>query len=45
MFADMVSDMESKKNKLVAIKLFLRGKKLNILLFLYHNLISKCLKL
>ena len=43
-FDDMIADMESKKNPVVT-ELFLRGQKLNIPLFLYHNFISKCLKL
>ena len=39
-------DMESNKKLSPIVKeLFLRGRKLNISLVLYHNLISKCLKL
>ena len=42
----MIADMESNKNlSPIVTELFLRGRKLNILLFLYYNLISKCLKL
>ena len=48
-FDDMIADMESnKKLSPISIELFLRGKKRKKEeknLFLYHNLISKCLKL
>ena len=45
-FDDMITDMESnKKLSPIVTELFLRGRKLNISLVLYHNLISKCLKL
>ena len=43
---DMIADMESnKKLSPIVTELFLRGKKTQYYLFLYHNLISKCLKL
>ena len=43
---DMIADMESnKKLSPIVTELFLRGKKTQYHLFLYHNLISKCLKL
>ena len=42
----MVTDMETNKElNPVVIELFLRGRKLNILLVFNHNLLSKCLKL
>ena len=45
-FDDMIADMEStKKISPIVSELFLRGRKLNISLFLYHNFISNCLKL
>ena len=41
-FDDMVADMESnKKLSPIVTEWFLRGRKLNIYSFLYHNLISK----
>ena len=45
-FDYMITDTKTNK-KLTSIvaELFLRGRKLNILLVLYHDLISKCLKL
>ena len=43
---DMIADMEFNKNlSPKVIELFLRGRNLIFHLFLYHNLISKCLKL
>ena len=46
MFDDMITDMKcNKKLSPIVTELFLREKKLNISLVLYHNLISKCLKL
>ena len=46
MFDDMIADMESnKKLSAIVTELFLRGRKLNISLFLSHYHISKCLKL
>ena len=46
MFDDMIADMESNKKLILKVtELFLRGRKLLISLFLYHNLISKYLKL
>ena len=45
-FDDMIADMESnKKLSAIVTELFLRGRKLNISLFLSHYHISKCLKL
>ena len=45
-FDGMIVDIKSNKTISTKVKeLFLRGRKLNIVLFLYHNLISKCLKL
>ena len=45
-FDDMIADMESKRIlSPIVTELFLRGRKLNISIFLYHNLISKCLKI
>ena len=42
----MIADMEFNKNlSPKVIELFLRGRNLIFHLFLYHNLISKCLKL
>ena len=47
MFDDITADMESNKKLIPKVsELFLRGAKRNISLvfiFLYHNLISKCL--
>ena len=46
MFDDMTADMESNKKLSPKVtELFLRGRKLNISLDLYYNLISRCLKL
>ena len=46
MFYDMIADMEAnKKLSLIVTELFLRERKLNFSLVLYHNLISKCLKI
>ena len=46
MLHDMIADMEFNKNlSPKVIELFLRGRNLIFHLFLYHNLISKCLKL
>ena len=47
MFGDIIADMESnKKLNSIVTELFLRGRKLNIVLvFLFYYLISKCLKL
>ena len=43
---DMIADMEFNKNlSPKVIELFLGGRNLIFHLFLYHNLISKCLKL
>ena len=43
---DMIADVESnEKLTPIVTELFLRWKKLNITVVLYHNLISKCLKL
>ena len=45
-FDHMIADMESdKKISLKITELFLRGKNSIFHLFLYHNLISSCLKL
>ena len=45
-FGDMIADMEtSRKLSPVVTELFLRGRKCNISHVLYHNLISKYLKL
>ena len=45
-FGDMIADMEANKNlSHIVTELFLISKNLNISLFLYYNLISKCLKL
>ena len=45
-FDDLIDDMESNKKLSSNItELFLIGRKLSISLVLYHNLISKCLKL
>ena len=45
-FDDMVADIESnKKLSAIVTELFLRERNLNILLVLYHNLISKWIKL
>ena len=45
-FDDMIADVEeNKKLNPIATELFLRGRKLNLSLVLFHNLISKCLKL
>ena len=45
-FDDMVRYMESNKNlSPIVNEFFLRGIKLNISSFLYHSLISKCLKI
>ena len=45
-FDNMIADMESNEKLSPKVTdLFLRGRKLNISLFLYHNLISKCLTL
>ena len=42
---DMITDMEGNKRlKLVVAELFMRGRKLSIADFLYHNLILHCLK-
>ena len=42
----MIADMEAnKKFNPIIFELFLKGKKLNIFLLLYHNLILKCLEL
>ena len=42
----MVADIESnKKLSAIVTELFLRERNLNILLVLYHNLISKWIKL
>ena len=42
----MIADMESnKKSSPIVTEVFLRGRKLNILLSLYQNLNSKYLKL
>ena len=44
-FDDMIADMEvDKKLKPIVAELFMRGRKLNILVFWYHNLIPQCLK-
>ena len=46
MFDDIIAEMESnKKLSPIVSELFLKGRKLNILLVLYHNTISKCLRL
>ena len=46
MFDNMIADMKSnKKLSHVVTEVFLKRKKLNISLDLYHNLIPKCLKL
>ena len=43
---DIIADVESnEKLTPIVTELFLRGRKLNIAVVLYHNLISKCLKL
>ena len=45
-FDNMIADTESnKKLSPIVTELLLRGKRLNISLFLYHSLISRCLKL
>ena len=45
MFDDMIADMESnKKLSLIVTELFLRRRKLNTSIFLFHSLVSKCLK-
>ena len=45
-FDDMIADVESnKKLSPTVTELFLRGRKLNISLVLYYNLISKCLNI
>ena len=42
---DMITDMEGNKRlKPVVAELFMRGRKLSIADFLYHNLILQCLK-
>ena len=42
----MIADVESnEKLTPIVTELFLRWRKLNIAVILYHNLISKCLKL
>ena len=41
MFDDMIADMEADKK----MKLFMRRRKSNISVVLYHTLISLCLKL
>ena len=47
MFDDMTGDMESNKKPSTKVtELFLRGRKRNIsLIYICHNLMSKCLKL
>ena len=46
MFDDMIADVESnKKLSPTVTELFLRGRKLNISLVLYYNVISKCLNI
>ena len=41
----MITDMEGNKRlKPVVAELFMRGRKLSIADFLYHNLILQCLK-
>ena len=46
MFDDIIAEMESnKKLSPIVSELCLKGRKLNILLVLYHNTISKCLRL
>ena len=45
-YDNMIADMEAnKKLSLIVTELFLRGRKLNISLVWYDQLISKCLKL
>ena len=45
-FDDMIADMESnKKLSPIVTELLLRERKLKISLLLYHNVISKCLRL
>ena len=45
-FDNIIADMESnKKLSPTVTELFLRGRNLNILLVLYHNLILKCSEL
>ena len=42
---DMITDMkENKRLKSVVAELFMRGRKLSIADFLYHNLVLQCLK-
>ena len=44
MFVDMVKDVEaSKKLDSIVTELFLRGRNSTFCLFLFHNLIFKCL--
>ena len=46
MFDEMIVDMEANKTLSPTVtEVFLRGRKLNILLVLYHNLVLKYLKL
>ena len=46
MFDDMIADIQSNKELSPTFtELFLRGRKLNIPLLLFYNLILKCLKL
>ena len=41
----MITDMkENKRLKSVVAELFMRGRKLSIADFLYHNLVLQCLK-
>ena len=45
MFDDMIADMESnKKLSLIVTELFLRRRKLNTPIFLFHSRVSKYLK-
>ena len=45
-FDDMMPDIKATKNlSPIVTELSLSGRKLNSYLFLYHNLISKCLNL